>query len=80
MVGPRSLDTVEPVDLYKATTCRSLASRTCPGERDALRVPRPQRKVNYLLESTVLLTTHRCLPIRRSWVNPSCSYVDNAPL
>ena len=34
----------------------------------------------YEFGSTILATTQRCLPIFRSRTNPSCSYVDRAPL
>ena len=34
----------------------------------------------YVLGSTTVVMTQRCLPILRSRVKPSFSYVDNAPL
>src|SRR5215831_8230083 len=34
----------------------------------------------YRSASTTFLTTHRCFPSLRSRVNPSCSYVESAPL
>ena len=37
-------------------------------------------RVFYDLGLTTLVTTQRCLPILRSRMNPSFSYVDKAPL